>query len=45
MEKEPVKPAFEVVFKCRMSDKLATRLIWLLLAGGAGAAALAHLPH
>jgi len=40
--KKNVKPALEVVLKCRLSDKALWRLIWLL-AGGAAATATAHL--
>jgi hypothetical protein len=42
MKKERAKSEFELGLKLRMSDKLALRLLWLLMGGTAIAAGFSH---
>lgn len=42
MKKERAKSEFEFGLKLRMSDKLALRLLWLLMGGTAIAAGFSH---
>jgi hypothetical protein len=42
MKKERAKSEFELGLKLRMSEKLALRLLWLLMGGTAIAAGFSH---